>query len=117
MAHKGAINADKILTVIGSGTAITGTLHGSASVRIDGMVEGEINIDNDIIISKGAVIKAKIQGHNIQVAGNVIGNVEAAGKLDIMADGIVEGDVIVKTLQIANGATLTGSCSMWHLQK
>ena len=117
MGLKRTIDSDKILTVIGSETAITGTLHGSVPIRVDGKVEGEINIDNDIIIGEGAVIQAKIKGRNIQVAGKVIGDIEAAGKLEIMATGFVEGNVSVNTLQVADGATLTGNCSMRRVQE
>lgn len=103
---------DKILTVVGSETIITGTLHGSGPVRVDGRVEGEINIDGDIIIGKDAVIRAYVRGRNIQVSGKITGNIEAGGKLEIMATGTVEGDVEVHTLQVADGAVLTGNCSM-----
>ena len=109
---KATIATEKILTIIGKETRITGTLHGSGPVRIDGHVEGEINIDGDIIIGSEAVIEAKVKGNHIQVAGKIIGNVEATGKLEILASGIIEGDVNVHTMQVEDGAILRGSCSM-----
>jgi cytoskeletal protein CcmA (bactofilin family) len=105
-------NSDKILTVIGKDTLISGTLQGKGPVRIDGQVEGEVNIDGDIIIGEGAVIRAQVKGQNIQVAGKITGNIEATGKLELFSSGNVEGDVKVNSLQVADGATLTGTCAM-----
>ncbi|EEG76215.1 bactofilin family protein [Dethiobacter alkaliphilus] len=112
MKRKKVIKEDKILTVIGKETMIAGTLKGNSPVRIDGGVEGEVHIDSDIIIGEGAVIQANVKGHNIQVAGRVVGNIEASGKLEMLTTGVVEGDVSVHTLHVADGAMLTGNCSM-----
>ena len=109
---KAAIGTDKILTIIGKDTRITGTLHSSGPIRIDGHVEGEVNIDGDIIIGREAVLEAKIKCNHIQVAGKIIGNVEATGKLEILSSGIIEGDVNVHTMQVEDGAILRGICSM-----
>ncbi|MDW7649767.1 MAG: polymer-forming cytoskeletal protein [Bacillota bacterium] len=109
---KTTISSDKILTVIGKDTLITGTLHGSGPLRIDGRVEGEVNVDGDIIIGKDAKIEAQVKGTNIQVAGKITGNVEATGKLEILASGIIDGDVKVHTMQVDDGAVLRGNCSM-----
>jgi cytoskeletal protein CcmA (bactofilin family) len=112
MAIKRTVSPEKIQTIIGPDTVITGTLQGSGPVRIDGKVEGEINVESDIIVGAGASVQAKIKGNNIQVAGKVVGNIEATGKLEILASGVVEGDVITYSLQIEDGAALMGTCSM-----
>jgi cytoskeletal protein CcmA (bactofilin family) len=112
MGLKKVVHQDKILTIIGKDTIITGTLQGTGTVRIDGRVEGEINIDGDLIIGAGAVIQAAVKGKNIQVAGKIIGNVEATGRLEIISSGILEGDVDVNILQVEDGASLIGKCSM-----
>jgi cytoskeletal protein CcmA (bactofilin family) len=112
MALKKMVNPEKIQTIIGADTMITGNLHGAGPVRIDGKVDGEVSIESDIIIGAGAVVQAKLKGNNIQVAGKVVGNIEASGKLEILSTGVVEGDVIIHTLQIEDGAALIGNCSM-----
>lgn len=103
---------DKITTVIGSETEINGVLIGDGPLRIDGKVQGEVQVNGDIIIGEGAVITASVKGHDIQVAGIIRGNVEAAGKLEIHSTGTVEGDVIVQTLKVADGALFQGKCQM-----
>lgn len=112
MGFKRTEESEKILTVISGQTKITGSLLSSGPVRIDGHVEGEVDISGDIIIGENAVIKAQVKGTNIQVAGKVIGNVEAEKKLQILATGVVEGDINVAALEVADGGILTGSCLM-----
>ncbi|MCR3922724.1 MAG: polymer-forming cytoskeletal protein [Firmicutes bacterium] len=115
MGFKRSEETDKILTLIGVETKITGTLTSTVSIRIDGCVEGEVTIEGDIMIGENAVIQANVKGKNIQVAGKIIGNVEATKKLEIMGMGTVEGDVNVTTLQVADGGILAGNCSMRKL--
>lgn len=103
---------EKILTIIGKDTVVTGTLQGGGPLRIDGRVQGEIDIDGDVIIGESAVLEASVKGKNIQVAGRVTGGITAMGCLEIMASGVVEGDVDVQTLQVADGAVFHGSCKM-----
>lgn len=103
---------EKILTIIGKDTVIAGTLQGGGPLRIDGRVQGEVDIEGDVIVGESAVIEASMKGKNIQVAGRVTGGITATGCLEIMASGIVEGDVVVQTLQVADGAVLHGNCKM-----
>lgn len=103
---------EKILTIIGKDTVVAGTLQGDGPLRIDGSVQGEVDIEGDVIVGESAVLEASVKGKNIQIAGRVIGGITAAGCLEIMASGVVEGDVIVQTLQVAHGAVFHGSCKM-----
>ncbi|MBS4030421.1 MAG: polymer-forming cytoskeletal protein [Clostridiales bacterium] len=103
---------EKILTILSKDAVIDGTLKGCGPVRIDGRVQGDVDIEGDVFIGESAVLEASVKGQNIQVAGRVIGGITAAGCLEIMASGVVEGDVNVQTLQVADGAILHGSCKM-----
>ncbi len=102
----------KILTVIGKDTVINGTLQGTGALRIDGKVQGEVDVTGDLIVGEGAVLEASIKGNNVQVAGRVVGNIEARGTLEIQPSGVVQGDVTVKALEVAVGAVLQGACAM-----
>ncbi|MBS4023333.1 MAG: polymer-forming cytoskeletal protein [Dethiobacter sp.] len=102
----------KFLTLIGKDTAINGALQGSGSLRIDGRVQGEINVAGDLVIGESAVVEATVKGRNIQVAGRIAGNIEALGTLEIHSSGVVQGDVNVKSFQVAVGAVFQGNCSM-----
>jgi cytoskeletal protein CcmA (bactofilin family) len=106
------VSDSKILTVIGKEASIKGNLQASGALRIDGRVQGEIEVSGDLIIGEGAIIDATVKGKNIQVAGRVNGNIEALGTLEIQASGVVQGDVNIKSLVVADGAVLIGACTM-----
>jgi len=112
MGFKVHSGTEKILTVIGKDTAIIGTLQGPGSVRIDGRVQGEVDVEGEVIIGEGAVIEATVKGKNVQVAGHLTGNIVARGLLEILATGLVIGDVDVQSLKVADGAVFRGACLM-----
>ncbi len=104
--------AEKILTIIGGDTVITGKVQGGGPLRIDGRVQGEIDIHGDVIIGESAVVEASVKGRNIQVAGKIVGNIAANGCLEIITTGVVQGDVDVHTFKVDDGAGFHGSCKM-----
>lgn len=104
--------SEKILTIIGGDTIITGKVQGGGPLRIDGRVQGEIDIHGDVIIGEGAVVEASVKGKNIQVAGKIVGNITANGCLEIITTGVVQGDVDVHTFKVDDGAGFYGSCKM-----
>lgn len=107
-----AVNTDKVDTVIGKGTEIKGTLNGAGVLRIDGNVEGEINIDGDVVIGETGKVMADINARHITVAGETTGNISAEGKLEIISTGKVYGDIDVMHLVINDGAVFEGKCEM-----
>ncbi len=103
---------EKIDTLIGSDCRIQGTLQARGSLRVDGQVEGEIVAGGDVFVGKGGLVTAGIKARNATVAGEVKGNVEAEGTLELLAGGHLEGDVVVGKLSVAPGANFDGACHM-----
>ncbi|MDI3533955.1 MAG: hypothetical protein PWQ82_320 [Thermosediminibacterales bacterium] len=107
-----AVNTDKVDTVIGKGTEIKGTLNGTGVLRIDGKVEGEININGDLVIGETGKVMADINARHVTAAGEITGNISAEGKLEIISTGKVYGDINVMHLVINDGAVFEGKCEM-----
>lgn len=103
---------DKVNTLIGVGTEIKGTVKATGGIRIDGRVDGELLHDGDLIVGEEGVVEASIKTRNATIAGEVRGNVEASGRVEIVATGKVLGDIAVTTLIINEGAVFDGSCQM-----
>ncbi|MDA8064602.1 MAG: polymer-forming cytoskeletal protein [Thermaerobacter sp.] len=99
-------------TVIGKECAVEGDLTGGMSMRVDGRVSGSIRLEGDLFIGEGAQVRARIQARNVFVAGEVTGDVEAGGELELAPSGKVYGDVVVAKLAVADGAMLQGNCRM-----
>ena len=104
--------AQKLETVIGKETVMSGNLDSKGSIRIDGCFQGDIMAQNDVIIGEEALVQAHINCSNVILAGRVEGNINTAGKLDIRATGVLIGDAKVGALIVEDGAVLTGYCKM-----
>jgi len=101
----------KIDTVIGAGCRMNGILQSEGGVRIDGVFDGTVQIQGNLVVGEMATIVADIQAYNITVSGTVKGNI-TANKIEIMETGKVWGDLNVNSLLLNEGAFLRGNTNM-----
>ncbi|MBR1885281.1 MAG: polymer-forming cytoskeletal protein [Schwartzia sp.] len=101
-----------IETIIGHDTTITGEIQGSGNLRIDGRIDGGINVSSDIVIGESGSVQGNIKANSLIVAGSVTGNVDCDGNLSIHATGQLVGDVRVRSLNIADGGIFKGRSEM-----
>jgi cytoskeletal protein CcmA (bactofilin family) len=99
---------DKVETVIGANVIVKGTFVAQGSMRIDGVIEGDIQAKGNVIVGEGAKVVANIVANHVSVAGMVKGNVTAAGRLEFTAKGRVWGDIIAQSLAVDEGGVLSG---------
>ncbi|MSP13025.1 MAG: polymer-forming cytoskeletal protein [Chloroflexi bacterium] len=103
---------DRIETILGVSSSFSGHLKTEGGVRIDGVFEGTLESAGNIIIGQGARISADITAQNVTVAGAVKGNITATGRLEILAEGQVWGDISVASLLIDEGGYFRGMSVM-----
>ncbi|HHY13150.1 MAG TPA: polymer-forming cytoskeletal protein [Thermoanaerobacterales bacterium] len=104
----------KVEIVIGKDTQIKGTIKGQGTIRIDGEFEGEIDIEGNVIVSEAGNVNANINAKDVTAAGVIVGNIIADGKLEIIKEGKVSGDIKVAALVINDGAIFDGKSEMVH---
>ena len=98
---------------IGKSITIKGDLSGNEDLQIDGSVEGRIDLpNNQLTIGAEGRVKAEVHAKSVVVIGHVTGNVSATDRIQVEANGIVDGDVKAPRLVIEEGATLNGSVEM-----
>lgn len=94
---------------IGKGLFIKGEITGSESLYIDGKVEGSINLPGSrVTVGRNGQVAANISAREIVVLGKVRGNVIASDRVDIRAEGSLNGDVTVARISIEDGAYFKG---------
>jgi cytoskeletal protein CcmA (bactofilin family) len=96
---------------IGKGTKITGKLVFGAKARIEGEVEGEIT-GEEIILSEGAVVNARITAHSLTIAGTVNGEITAHQRIELLATARARGTLKTPNLVLHEGAMFDGDCKM-----
>ena len=94
--------------VIGSGTRIHGRVTGEGNLTIAGTVEGEINLRGNLSIEGDGTATSDVVAHDVTVAGNLEGNVEASGAVRLTAGSRTRGTVRGATISLEEGARFTG---------
>jgi cytoskeletal protein CcmA (bactofilin family) len=103
---------ERITSVFGEETNITGKLTGKGGVRIEGAFEGEIFLDGLLVIGvTGRVTCEQVQANTVIVAGAVKGDI-IAHKVEIRASGRIWGDVKAVAFSTEEGAFLRGQIQM-----
>lgn len=100
-----------IESTIGANTHIKGDIQGDGGLRVDGVVEGTIEITGNLVITESAKVRAEIKANNVSIAGAVQGNV-TANRVEVADTGRVWGDMTIKALMINEGAYLRGQTFM-----
>jgi cytoskeletal protein CcmA (bactofilin family) len=99
-------------TIIGTGTSIEGNVESSDNVRIEGKLKGVIKTKSKIVLGASAVIEGDIFARNAEILGTVKGKIEVTDLL-ILGEGCkVQGDIITNKLEVRDGASFNGDCSM-----
>lgn len=96
-------------SVFGPGVAIDGKIEGDANVRIAGKFKGEIQINGDLTIEKGANVSANVNATNITVAGEINGTVSASAHVKLLESAQVVGDLKAATMTVVSGSRMRGN--------
>jgi len=102
----------QIAAFFDQGTSLTGELQFSGVVRIDGSFHGTINGGETLIVGSNAVIHADIRVREIEIHGQVFGNIEAGGRAEIHSSGSFRGDIHTALLIIHPGGVFDGHSHM-----
>jgi cytoskeletal protein CcmA (bactofilin family) len=95
---------------IGRSLVIKGEVKGDESVYIDGQIEGTISFaDHRVTIGRNGKVSANISAREVVVMGSVKGNVQCTDRVDIRAEGILDGDIVTQRISVEDGAVLKGS--------
>ncbi len=102
--------------LFGVGSQFQGQINFDGTIRIDGVVYGEIFCKNKglstVIITERAVVEANIVADVIIVSGMLSGNIKAIERLELHAPGRIEGMVYTSDFCVKDGALFQGECIM-----
>src|SRR4051812_16553067 len=98
-------------TVIAAGLAIDGKIEGSGHVRMAGRFKGDVNVDGDLTIEPGAKITGSVRASTVTVGGDLEGNIEGGSRVELLASGVLNGDLKAGSLTVASGSRMRGNVS------
>ncbi|MFN2637764.1 MAG: polymer-forming cytoskeletal protein [Gemmatimonadaceae bacterium] len=96
-------------TVIAAGLTIDGKIEGAGHVRMAGRFKGDVNVDGDLTIEPGAKITGSVRASTVTIAGDLEGNIEGASRVELLASGVLNGDLKAGSLTVASGSRMRGN--------
>lgn len=98
---------------IGKTVVICGEVKGSEDLIVDGRVEGTVTLaENRLTIGPSASVSADLSAKDILVLGQVKGNLAAAGRVELRAGCLVEGDIHALRLAVEDNAVFRGKVDL-----
>ena len=95
-------------SLIAADLTIEGKIHGTGHVRIAGQFKGDVNVEGDLTIEKGAKLTGGVRAAKITIAGELEGNVVFAQRVDLLESGVLAGDVKANSFTVAAGSRMRG---------
>lgn len=97
---------------ISAGTVIKGEITSPSDIRVDGTFEGRIISKGRVVVGESATIKGDVICENIDLWGNLDGNVFVKDTLSLKEGCEINGNLHIKRLSVELGATFNGNCHM-----
>ena len=94
--------------MIASNLFIEGKIQGSGDVRIAGQFKGDVDVQGDLTIEVGARLTGGVRAAKVVIAGELDGNVISASRVELLATGVVNGDIKAGSLTVAAGSRMRG---------
>jgi cytoskeletal protein CcmA (bactofilin family) len=112
MFNKDSKPQNRIDTLIGAGTTITGDIAFTGGLRIDGEINGNVHATGDqtstLVISEHARIVGEVSVAHLVINGTVTGPVVSSGFLELQAKARVTGDIQYNSIEMHLGAVVEG---------
>jgi cytoskeletal protein CcmA (bactofilin family) len=96
-------------TLIAANLAIEGKIQGSGHVRVAGQFKGDVNVEGNLTIDQGAKVIGGVRASTVTIGGELEGNVDAASRVELLASGVLNGDLKAGSLTVAAGSRMRGN--------
>lgn len=103
--------SQRLETIIGDGSEVKGELNVKGTVRIDGLMDGNIRADW-VIVGESGKIQGNVKSRGMVVGGKVEGNVEADEIVELKPKAHVSGEIHTGKLTVSEGAVFDGRSRM-----
>ncbi len=100
-------------SIISENIAIEGDIRGHGNLVIEGSVKGNIELeDYNFAIGPTGSVEGKIHAQDISISGQMVGNIEAKGKVEITHSANFMGEIHARGIAVENGADFNGTVEL-----
>ena len=100
------------INIITDGTLVKGDITATGDFRLDGTLEGNIQLNGKLVVGDSGVVNGNVLCQNANIIGTVNGNLSVKELLSLHTTARVRGDILINKLSIEPGAVFTGKCRM-----
>ncbi len=101
----------KLETMIGDGTRVVGQVSVKGTIRVDGIVEGDLQADWVVVGETGKIV-GNTHSRGMIVGGSVEGNIEASETVELTGKASMTGEIRAPKLAVSEGAVFDGRSRM-----
>jgi cytoskeletal protein CcmA (bactofilin family) len=95
-------------SLIAADLTIEGTISGSGHVRIAGRFKGDVHVDGNLALDAGAKLTGGVRANTVIIGGELEGNISEATRVELLASGVLTGDLKAGSLTVAAGSRMRG---------
>ncbi len=95
-------------SLIAEEIVIEGKIEGAGHVRIAGRFKGDVHVQGNLAIEDGAKLTGGVRADTVTLGGELEGNIDSATRVELLATGVLTGDVKAGSLTVAAGSRMRG---------
>lgn len=107
----GDIHSDNRVNIAGN---VTGNIDAQDLFAKDSFIVGQIACEKGAAVRENTVILGDIMAEDLVIDGAIQGNIDVRNGITIGKKAIVDSDIKAKTIQVNNGASINGTCSLCY---
>lgn len=109
---KPVINEFKALNTIAQDTKIKGNIESDGDIRIDGVLDGDLDCRGRVVVGPESRIKGTIRCTSAEIMGFITGEIIVKDLLSLKASATITGNLTMGKLSVEPGAHFVGHCKM-----
>jgi cytoskeletal protein CcmA (bactofilin family) len=102
----------KLNSIMGRGSSMSGNVKAEGSIRIDGHFEGTLESGDTLVVGKEGTVQGDVVVKRAVIGGRFEGNIHASVKVELHGGCEMFGEVVTPSLIIEEGVVFEGSCKM-----
>jgi cytoskeletal protein CcmA (bactofilin family) len=100
------------LTIVASGTSVTGDVESDGIVKVEGVVVGAVRAERQVLIARGGRVQGDVVSAEAVLGGVVQGSVTARERVEVQTGSVVNGDIVTDRLIVQEGGEVNGTVQM-----
>lgn len=103
---------ENVIAFVGKGVEFKGVISYNGTVRIDGVLDGEIHTEGILLVGEEAVLTAKVSAGTVVSKGKITGDIIAKEKIRLLSPAVLNGSVKTPMLSMEEGVLFNGNIEM-----